>query len=136
MTAYHMLVATIGTRILQRLPFERLRAKRIHMDVSPHTCYDRPQLNLQWNLWSKTILPLSLLFSASLILSNMAYVYLSVSFVQMLKVCSPSGLILIPRLSSPSLPSSFSLSLVYKVRLSFCAESSADSQSTTISYSL
>lgn len=40
----------------------------------------------QWTLWSRTILPLSLLFSASLILSNMAYVYLSVSFVQMLKV--------------------------------------------------
>lgn len=34
MTAYHMLVATIGTRILQRLPFERLQAKRIDMDVS------------------------------------------------------------------------------------------------------
>jgi hypothetical protein len=34
MTAYHMLVATIGTRILQRLPFDRLKAKRIQMDVS------------------------------------------------------------------------------------------------------
>ncbi|KAI9633697.1 triose-phosphate transporter family-domain-containing protein [Dioszegia hungarica] len=74
MTAYHMLVATIGTRILQKLPFERLKAKRIQMD---------------WTLWSRTILPLSLLFSASLILSNMAYVYLSVSFVQMLKAFIP-----------------------------------------------
>ena len=34
MTFYHMIVATIGTRILQRLPFERLRPKPINMDVS------------------------------------------------------------------------------------------------------
>ena len=43
-------------------------------------------LTRQWLLFSQTILPLSALFSASLILSNMAYVHLSVSFVQMLKV--------------------------------------------------
>lgn len=42
----------------------------------------------KWTLFSQTILPLSALFSASLILSNMAYVHLSVSFVQMLKVCT------------------------------------------------
>ena len=40
----------------------------------------------QWNVYRWTIIPLSILFSASLILSNVAYVHLSVSFVQMLKV--------------------------------------------------
>lgn len=36
----------------------------------------------------KSILPISLLFSGSLILSNKAYLYLSVSFIQMLKARS------------------------------------------------
>jgi hypothetical protein len=36
------------------------------------------------------ILPMAVMFSLSLILSNIAYVHLSVSFVQMLKVSSPS----------------------------------------------
>lgn len=40
-----------------------------------------------------SILPIGLLFSGSLILSNTAYLYLSVAYIQMLKVgrilCSP-----------------------------------------------
>lgn len=35
------------------------------------------------------ILPMAVMFSLSLILSNIAYVHLSVSFVQMLKVSRP-----------------------------------------------
>ena len=44
-----------------------------------------PVLTLQWSTYTRTILPLACLFSASLILANIAYVYLSVSFVQILK---------------------------------------------------
>lgn len=47
--------------------------------------------------YTTAILPLGVLFSASLVLSNTAYVYLSVSFVQMLKVslahCPPFFLV-------------------------------------------
>jgi hypothetical protein len=46
----------------------------------------------------RSILPIGLLFSGSLILSNTAYLYLSVAYIQMLKV-TPS--FLPPRLSSP-----------------------------------
>jgi len=42
-------------------------------------------------MFVRSILPIGLLFSASLILSNTAYLYLSVAYIQMLKVClSPS----------------------------------------------
>ena len=37
-------------------------------------------------MFLRSILPIGLLFSASLILSNTAYLYLSVAYIQMLKV--------------------------------------------------
>lgn len=40
------------------------------------------------DMFLKSILPIGLLFSGSLILSNTAYLYLSVSYIQMLKVSS------------------------------------------------
>lgn len=38
------------------------------------------------DMFIRSILPIGLLFSGSLILSNTAYLYLSVSYIQMLKV--------------------------------------------------
>jgi hypothetical protein len=38
---------------------------------------------MTFSLWAKSILPIGALFSASLIFSNMAYLTLSVSFIQM-----------------------------------------------------
>ena len=38
------------------------------------------------DMFTRSILPIGLLFSASLILSNTAYLYLSVAYIQMLKV--------------------------------------------------
>jgi hypothetical protein len=40
------------------------------------------------DMFLRSILPISLLFSGSLILGNLAYLHLSISFIQMLKVCS------------------------------------------------
>ena len=38
-------------------------------------------------MFMRTTLPIGILFSASLIFSNSAYLYLSVAYIQMLKVC-------------------------------------------------
>ena len=40
------------------------------------------------DMFLRSILPIGILFSASLILSNTAYLYLSVAYIQMLKVRS------------------------------------------------
>jgi hypothetical protein len=40
----------------------------------------------QWHAWSRTILPISGLFSASLVLSGLALVHLDVGVLQMTKV--------------------------------------------------
>lgn len=38
-------------------------------------------------IYQRAIVPIGVLFSLSLIFGNLAYLYLSVSFIQMLKVC-------------------------------------------------
>ena len=74
LTAFHMAVATAGTQVLRYTT--NLMDQMNHQRVSFQT-------------YTTAILPLGVLFSASLVLSNTAYVYLSVSFVQMLKAFIP-----------------------------------------------
>jgi hypothetical protein len=61
----------IGTRILQRTTHLLDGAKDVHMSK---------------DLFLRSILPIGILFSGSLILSNKAYLHLTVPFIQMLKV--------------------------------------------------
>ena len=45
------------------------------------------EIHITRDMFLRSILPIGLLFSASLIMSNKAYLHLTVSFIQMLKVC-------------------------------------------------
>jgi hypothetical protein len=65
-----MLFATVATQVLSRTT--SLVEKSPEMDIK---------------LYVKAILPVGMCFSMSLILSNVVYLYLSMSFIQMLKVC-------------------------------------------------
>ena len=64
-----MVFATLATQILSRTT--SLVEKSSDMNIS---------------FYMKAILPIGLCFSMSLILSNVVYLYLSMSFIQMLKV--------------------------------------------------
>jgi hypothetical protein len=68
---WHLTFAAIGTRILQRTTRLLDGTKDVRMDKATFV---------------RRILPIGVLFSGSLILSNTAYLYLSVSYIQMLKV--------------------------------------------------
>ncbi|CAA3007834.1 probable sugar phosphate phosphate translocator At5g25400 [Olea europaea subsp. europaea] len=46
-------------------------------------------VTMSWDLYMKSVVPIGLLYSLSLWLSNSAYIYLSVSFIQMLKALMP-----------------------------------------------
>lgn len=46
-------------------------------------------------MFVRSILPIGLLFSGSLILSNTTYLYLSVAYIQMLKAFTPVAILLI-----------------------------------------
>ncbi|VFQ77124.1 unnamed protein product [Cuscuta campestris] len=46
-------------------------------------------VSMSWDLYLKSVVPIGLLYSLSLWLSNSAYIFLSVSFIQMLKALMP-----------------------------------------------
>lgn len=73
LVTWHLLFATIGTRVLQR---------------TTHLMDGIQNINMTKELFFRSILPIGVLFSGSLVLSNTAYLYLTVSFIQMLKVIS------------------------------------------------
>ncbi|KAF7977344.1 hypothetical protein HWV62_23474 [Athelia sp. TMB] len=77
---WHLTFAAIGTRILQRTTNLLDGAKDVKMSR---------------DMFIRSILPIGLLFSGSLILSNTAYLYLSVSYIQMLKAFTPVSILLI-----------------------------------------
>jgi len=82
--------ASIGTRVLKRTTNL--------LDGADH-------INMTRELFTRSILPIGALFSASLVLSNTAYLYLSVAFIQMLKAFTPVAILLISfaaRLQDPS----------------------------------
>jgi len=70
LVTWHLTFATIGTRIM-------LRTTRLLDGVH--------NVQMSWDRWFRNIVPIGALFSASLIFNNMAYITLSVSFIQMLK---------------------------------------------------
>ncbi|GJE94845.1 TPT-domain-containing protein [Phanerochaete sordida] len=90
LVTWHLTFAAIGTRVLQRTTPLLDGAKDVHISKE---------------LFMRSILPIGLLFSASLILSNTAYLYLSVAYIQMLKAFVPVAILLISwtfRLQEPS----------------------------------
>lgn len=80
LTTWHMIFSALATRIL---------AKTTNLMNGLQT------LNITWEIYLKAIMPIGLLFSASLVLCNYAYLYLSVAFIQMIKATTPVVVLLI-----------------------------------------
>ncbi|KAJ7598990.1 triose-phosphate transporter family-domain-containing protein [Mycena floridula] len=77
---WHLTFAAIGTRILEHTTNLLDGAKEVKMTK---------------DMFIRSILPIGILFSGSLIMSNTAYLYLSVSYIQMLKAFTPVSILLI-----------------------------------------
>ncbi|GBE83853.1 TPT-domain-containing protein [Sparassis latifolia] len=80
LVTWHLTFAAIGTRVLQRTTHLLDGAKDVHVSK---------------DMFLRSILPIGFLFSGSLILSNTAYLYLSVAYIQMLKAFNPVAILLI-----------------------------------------
>ncbi|KAG2031400.1 triose-phosphate transporter family-domain-containing protein [Suillus americanus] len=90
LVTWHLTFAAIGTRVLQR---------------TTHLLDGAKDVPVSKDMFFRSILPIGLLFSGSLILSNTAYLYLSVAYIQMLKAFTPVAILLITwatRISEPS----------------------------------
>lgn len=90
LVSWHLIFAALGTRVLAKTSTLLDAAK------------DAP---ITGAIYMRAIAPIALLFAGSLVLSNKAYLYLSVSFIQMLKAFNPVAILLISftfRIQSPS----------------------------------
>ncbi|KAM0348002.1 hypothetical protein ACHAPU_004505 [Fusarium lateritium] len=74
LTTWHLVFATVATQLLAR---------------TTSLLDSRHSLPLSRRLYTRTILPIGVLYSASLVFSNIVYLYLSVPFIQMLKSTGP-----------------------------------------------
>ncbi|KAI9007150.1 triose-phosphate transporter family-domain-containing protein [Gaertneriomyces semiglobifer] len=80
LTTWHLIFATIATRVLSK---------------TTNLVKGAQDVKISWNIWAKAIVPIGATFSLSLIFSNLAYLYLSVAFIQMLKATTPVAVLII-----------------------------------------
>jgi hypothetical protein len=80
LTTWHLAFATLMTQILAR---------------TTSVLDSRKKVPMTGKIYLRAIVPIGLMFSLSLICGNLTYLYLSVSFIQMLKVGRPA-----PRVAS------------------------------------
>ncbi|KHN94102.1 DUF250 domain membrane protein [Metarhizium album ARSEF 1941] len=80
LTSWHLLFATVATQVLARTTTLLDSRKNVHMSA---------------NTYARAILPISIFYSLSLVTSNMAYLYLSVPFIQILKTTSPAVMLFV-----------------------------------------
>ncbi|KAJ3020146.1 hypothetical protein HKX48_001252 [Thoreauomyces humboldtii] len=80
LTTCHLSFATVATQVLAKTTSQLAGLEKVGMN---------PKLYL------RAVVPIGMFFSASLILSNIAYVYLTVAFIQMLKAFSPVAILLV-----------------------------------------
>ncbi|KAK5738595.1 hypothetical protein LTR17_005931 [Elasticomyces elasticus] len=100
LTTWHLGFATIMTQLLARFT----------------TVLDsRKKVPMTGRLYLRTIVPIGVMFSLSLICGNLTYLYLSVSFIQMLKATMPIAVLLTSwtmRVSEPSMKTLGNVSLI------------------------
>lgn len=80
LTSWHMLFGTVITQILSKYTslLPGVKEDKVSMDV-----------------FLKQIIPVALCFSVSLVAGNTAYIYLSVSYIQMLKAFTPVAVLVL-----------------------------------------
>ncbi|RKO85953.1 TPT-domain-containing protein, partial [Blyttiomyces helicus] len=81
LTTWHLINATVFTRLLRK-----------YSSLLDGVSAVEDQMT--WNQWAKSVLPIGALFSLALATGNYAYLYLSVSFIQMLKSATPVAILL------------------------------------------
>ncbi|KAK2071747.1 hypothetical protein P8C59_006149 [Phyllachora maydis] len=80
LTCWHLVFATAATQIL---------AKTTRLLDGRHA------VKMTSRLYLRALVPIGLLYSASLVCSNLVYLYLSVAFIQMLKAAAPVAVLFI-----------------------------------------
>ncbi|PWY68911.1 integral membrane protein [Aspergillus eucalypticola CBS 122712] len=111
LTTWHLVFATLATQLLARTTTMLDGRKRMRMDGRTYV---------------RMIIPIGILYSGSLVCSNIVYLYLNVSFIQMLKACGPIVTLLTSwawHVKTPSLESFLNILLIaFSVALAVAGE--------------
>ncbi|GAA5833825.1 hypothetical protein JCM9279_001635 [Rhodotorula babjevae] len=112
LTSLHLLFQTVATRVLHRtttlisglVPHDEYAAVPMSEQGAeqPDSSGERADVErwkaksveMDWGTWRRQILPIAVLFSLSLVLSNVAYLYCSVAFIHILKSFAPVAILL------------------------------------------
>ncbi|GAB1733515.1 hypothetical protein NU195Hw_g9281t1 [Hortaea werneckii] len=100
LTTWHLTFATVMTQLMARFT---------------KTLDSRKNVPMNGRVYLRTIVPIGVMFSLSLICGNLTYLYLSVSFIQMLKATMPIAVLItswVMRVSEPSLKTLGNVSLI------------------------
>ncbi|OJJ68471.1 hypothetical protein ASPBRDRAFT_57853 [Aspergillus brasiliensis CBS 101740] len=111
LTTWHLIFATLATQLLARTTTLLDGRKKMRMDGRTYL---------------RMIIPIGILYSGSLVCSNIVYLYLNVSFIQMLKACGPIVTLLTSwawHVKTPSLESFLNILLIaFSVALAVAGE--------------
>ncbi|PHH63760.1 hypothetical protein CDD81_5525 [Ophiocordyceps australis] len=100
LTCWHLVFSTLATQLLARTT--TLLDSRHKLPITPR-------------LYLRTICPIGLFYSGSLVCSNLVYLYLSVAFIQMLKSAAPVAVLFASwawRVANPSLPALLNICVI------------------------
>lgn len=90
LTCWHLVFATLATQLLARTT----------------TLLDgRQRLRMSTRTYLRAVVPIGVFYSASLVCSNLVYLYLNVAFIQMLKAGGPIAVLVVSYLWGVSRPS-------------------------------
>ncbi|RSM15308.1 hypothetical protein CEP52_000876 [Fusarium oligoseptatum] len=105
LTTWHLVFATVSTQLLARTT----------------TLLDsRHALPLSRSMYIRTILPIGILYSSSLVFSNVVYLYLSVAFIQMLKSTGPVCVLVASWIWGVAQPNSTTLANIMLIVFGMC----------------
>lgn len=119
LTTWHMFVATILTQIMSKYTelLPGVKEKKVDMNVI-----------------KTQLVPVSLCFAVSLVLSNKAYIYLSVSFIQMLKAATPVAVLVLSFTFALEKPSAAELAIVLIIAVGVAIASIGELKFSTVGF--
>mmetsp|Transcript_13222 Transcript_13222/g.24391 ORF Transcript_13222/g.24391 Transcript_13222/m.24391 type:complete len:310 (+) Transcript_13222:123-1052(+) len=119
LTTYHMALSTVMTQILASTStwLPGVAENKVNVQVM-----------------QKQILPVSLFFAISLVLSNKAYIYLSVSYIQMLKAFTPVAVLIFSSLLGLEKPTFAELAIVVVICVGVALTSAGEAAFSMIGF--
>ena len=122
LTSWHMFLTAIVTRIMSKVPYTSGMLPAVADGRVTH------------KIFIEKIVPIGMLFAFSLALGNQAYLYLSVSFIQMIKAFTPVAVLVAASALGTENPSLLQLAIVALISLGVSITAVGELQFNTLGF--